>query len=240
MKVHVVGAGPGDPELITVKGLRLIAEADIVVLDRLVPKELGGEKSVPISSLQDPVRFMAVNAREGRKVVWLKNGDPSVFGRLLEVCAELSQWGVQCEVVPGDSSAIAVPELFGIPLTLPGVHSFTVLTAVKRGREALSSKEIPRCGTLVILMGLGVIGHLKRELLKVRDPDEGVAVLSWSGESRMEAVGNLRDLDRLSSGFKPPAVIVVGEGVKKRVPFAVEEPSLNERSCLRANSVMGD
>ena len=128
-KVYLVGAGPGDPELITVKGLRILRQADVVIYDRLVSKDLLKEckptaeliyvgKELGEAELQDKINSILVEkAKEDKIVVRLKGGDPYVFGRGEEECTYVIEHGIPCEVIPGITSAIGVPAYAGIPVT---------------------------------------------------------------------------------------------------------------------------
>lgn len=150
-KVILVGAGPGDPELITIKGLKAIKEADVVVYDDLISKELlnyakkdaeliyVGKRKGKHSFKQEEInKILVEKAKEGKLVVRLKGGDPFVFGRGGEEILELKKHNIPYEVIPGITSAIAVPEVAGIPVTHRKVAtSFTVVT----GHEAEDKKE---------------------------------------------------------------------------------------------------
>ena len=168
----LVGAGPGDPELITVKGRRLLAEADVVVADRLVPgllldelrpdAELVDAAKVPYgpARTQDEInRILVDRARQGKLVVRLKGGDPYVFGRGGEEAIACAKAGVPVTVVPGVTSAVAAPAVAGFPVTHRGVaHEFTVVSGHVPPADPASLVDWPALarmrGTLVILMGL--------------------------------------------------------------------------------------
>ncbi|MCY0859084.1 MAG: uroporphyrinogen-III C-methyltransferase [Sulfolobaceae archaeon] len=231
-KVYIVGAGPGDPELITVKGLKILQKADVVVYDRLVSKELlnnckdGAElvyvgKELGQASLQEEINKLLVNkAKEGKIVVRLKGGDPYVFGRGEEECKYVIENGLECEVVPGISSATGVPIYAGIPVTTRWASSgFTVITGTRADDKLIDEDYIPKKGTIVILMGLHIISELKQILLKKRGPEEPVAIIeNGTLPSQRVVTGRLKDIDLLvkENDIKSPAVIVVGEVVKYR------------------------
>lgn len=237
-KVYIVGAGPGDPELITVKGLRLVREADVILYDRLIPQEVLREarpdaKLVFVGKApgkhaypQDEINKMLVEeACKGKIVVRLKGGDPYVFGRGEEECMYALEHGVPCEVVPGITSAIAGPAYAGIPVTHRGVaSSFAIVTgreAPEKGRKMVDYGAIARAvDTLVIVMGIGNLENIVREMLDAGiDPNTPVAIVekATTPEQRVVA-GKLADIVEKAreAGVKPPAVIVVGEVVRLR------------------------
>ncbi|HEY8487317.1 MAG TPA: uroporphyrinogen-III C-methyltransferase, partial [Limnochordales bacterium] len=166
--VYLVGAGPGDPELITVKGLRVLRQADVVVYDRLVSPRLLEEAPAQAErvrawddhgrrclSQEEVVRLLVERARTGRTVVRLKGGDPFVFGRGGEEAEALRAAGVPFEVVPGVSSAVAVPAYAGIPVTHRLISSAFAVTTGHRAEQAgqLDWEALARIPTLVVLMG---------------------------------------------------------------------------------------
>ncbi|KSW12004.1 uroporphyrin-III methyltransferase [Pyrodictium occultum] len=236
--VYIVGAGPGDPELITVKGLRLIEQADVVVYDRLVPRELldhtkpgaelvyAGKKPGAHAMTQEEInRLLLKKACEGKTVVRLHGGDPYVFGRGEEECIYLRSHGVECEVVPGVTSAIAGAAYAGIPVTSRGLaSSFAVATgkeAPGKPRRMVRYADIMKSvDTLVVLMGVGTLEKIVEEMLEGGiDPDLPVAVVENASTPRQRVVtGRLRDIAEKArrAGIQPPAVIVFGPTVKLR------------------------
>ncbi len=236
--VYLVGAGPGDPGLITVKGLECIGRADVVIYDRLVNPQLltiareGAEliyvgKSVHHHALpQEEINALLVRkAQEGKTVTRLKGGDPFLFGRGGEEAEALAQAGIPFEVVPGVTSAIAAPAYAGIPVTHRDYTStFAVVTGHEDPTKEASNIEWAKLatgvGTLVFLMGVGNLPLIVGELLKHgRPPDTPVAIIRWGTEARQETVtASLRDIvDRAQdAGIKPPGVIVVGDVVNLR------------------------
>src|SRR5918993_1527608 len=167
--VYIVGGGPGDPGLITVKGLDCLRRADVVLYDRLVAQELLTEVPVQAEMIdvgkepkrhrrsQDEINSLLIQkARQGKIVVRLKGGDPFVFGRGGEECQALAEAGVRYEVVPGVSSAIAVPAYAGIPVTQRGVTTaFTVVAGHTGGSDSnIDWDAISRIGTIIFLMGV--------------------------------------------------------------------------------------
>ena len=226
--VYLVGAGPGDPGLITVRGLVLLRGADVVVYDRLVSPELLDEVSPDAIRLyagkaagshsidQAQINALLVHhARRGRAVVRLKCGDPFVFGRGGEEAEVLAAAGVPFEVVPGVSASIAAPACAGIPLTHRRLSSsFAVVTGhdCAKARPAVDwSRLATAVDTLVILMAARTLPHIARELVAHgRSPNTPVAVtrLNTAGAATITTT-----LCLASAGIdlEPPVVVVVGE-----------------------------
>lgn len=236
--VSLVGAGPGDPELITVKGLRRLTAADVVVYDALIAPELlrvcrAGAELVDVgkrggrpSPTQEAInRLLTERARAGLQVVRLKGGDPFVFGRGAEEAEALREAGVSWEVVPGISSAVAVPAYAGIPLT-HRAHATSL--AVVTGHEDPSRREsrinwsaLARgIDTLVFLMGVGRLATIAAQLVRHGRPaDTPAAVVQWGTTGGQETVvGTLATIadDVARAGLGPPATLVVGEVVRLR------------------------
>ncbi|MCL5265913.1 MAG: uroporphyrinogen-III C-methyltransferase [Chloroflexi bacterium] len=237
-KVYLVGAGPGDPGLISIKGLRCVEEADVVVYDRLIDRQLldaarpdaemiyVGKAASQHTLPQDDINALLVaRARDGKVVTRLKGGDPFVFGRGGEEAEVLVAAGVPFEVVPGVTSAIAVPAYAGIPLTH---RDYASTVAIITGREdptkaqsGIAWEKISTgAGTLVFLMGMKNLPHIVEELLaNGRAPDTPIALISWgTGPLQRTLVSTLADvIDQVREvGFHPPAVIVVGDVVSLR------------------------
>ncbi len=234
-RVYLVGAGPGDPELITVKGRRLLAEADVVVADRLVPglllDELRPEVELvdaskiphgPAAAQEEINRLLVASAQAGRLVVRLKGGDPFVFGRGGEEVLACVQAGIPVTVVPGVTSATAAPATAGIPVTHRGVaHEFVVVSGHLRPDDPESLVDwaaLARLhGTLCILMGLTHLGAIIDELVAHgRAPDTPSVVVRSGTTSRQQTVR--AELSHLAdavaqAGLRPPAVVVIGNVV---------------------------
>jgi uroporphyrin-III C-methyltransferase/precorrin-2 dehydrogenase/sirohydrochlorin ferrochelatase len=225
--VALVGGGPGHAGLITARGRRLLAEADVVVVDRLAPTSVLEELSpdvevVDVGKRPDhhPVPQGEINAllvehaRRGRVVVRLKGGDPYVFGRGGEERQACEDAGVHVEVVPGVTSAVAVPAAAGIPVPHRGVaQGLSVVT----GHEGLGSLPHDRAHTLVLLMGISRLAETAQELVEAgHDPDAPAAVVEsgWTDAQRV-TVGTLATIaDRAAAvGARAPAVTVVGDVV---------------------------
>jgi len=235
-RVYLVGVGPGDPELVSLKAYRLIKEADVILVDNLV---LGvktlipeGKKVIDIGKTaeehkfsQDAINHLLVDLSEKyEKVVRLKGGDPYIFGRGGEEAVFLKERGVAFEVVPGITSAIAVPALFSIPLTYRGVSSsVTIITGheMEEKEESISWAAIANLkGTLVILMGVGNLVKNVEELLKHGMSAETPVAVIEKGFTEDERIvcGTLGNIAEVAEKevVKPPAVIVVGDVVRVR------------------------
>ncbi|MFE1783911.1 uroporphyrinogen-III C-methyltransferase [Streptomyces sp. NPDC059506] len=233
--VALVGGGPGDPDLITVRGRRLLAEADVVIADRLGPRDLLDELPPHVEVIDAAKipygRYMAQeainaalieHARAGKAVVRLKGGDPFVFGRGMEEVEALAGAGIPCTVVPGISSSISVPGAAGIPVTHRGVaHEFTVVSGHVAPGDPRSLVDWPALarlrGTLVLLMAVERIGAIADVLVENgRDPRTPVAVVqegTTAAQRRVDATLATAAEVVAAEGIRPPAVIVVGDVV---------------------------
>jgi uroporphyrin-III C-methyltransferase len=223
VSVAIVGAGPGDPGLVTVRALERVRACDVLVYDRLVSTELvneaaGATRIARESLTQDEVNELLVDhGRRGLKVVRLKGGDPFIFGRGSEEAEALAAAGVEFEIVPGLSTLTAIPGLAGIPLTARGVASqLTVLTGTSGdGRELDYERLAETPGTLVIFMGLARLEAIADGLILAgRSVDEPAAVLSRLSLPRAERrIGTLGSIAGLARGLASPAVVVIGDVV---------------------------
>jgi uroporphyrin-III C-methyltransferase len=229
-RVVLVGAGPGDPELITVRGAARLADADVVVFDRLVAPALvdlarddaeriyvGKEPGRSAMSQEEICSLLIDRASAGRSVVRLKGGDPFVFGRGGEELLACARAGVPYEVVPGVTSAVAGPAAAGIPVTHRDVaRSFAVVTASTAHGDPIPdlralSKTVD---TLVLLMAVGTLADTCAELVAAgRGSDEPAALVQWAWTPEQRIVtGTLGDLPALAAAASigPPATLVVG------------------------------
>jgi uroporphyrin-III C-methyltransferase len=224
--VALVGAGPGDPGLLTRRGADLLAEADVVVYDRLVAPELldlaptaaeridVGKGPGQSGRQADINELLIARGRSGCKVVRLKGGDPFVFGRGGEEAEALRRAGVDVEVVPGVSSAFAAPAAAGIPVTHRNVSTSVTVVTGHAGDPALPGIDWEALGrlsgTLVILMGMGARATIAQRLLSVgREATTPVAVIHWGTTDRQRVVRT--DLAHLPDVDLPaPAAIVIG------------------------------
>ena len=240
-KVFLVGAGPGAPGLITLKGAQCLKEAQVVVYDRLVNPSLlaqappaaeriyVGKSSGGHTMTQEEINsFLVAKAREGKDVVRLKGGDPFVFGRGGEEVEALVEAGIPFEMVPGVTSATAVPAYAGIPLTHRKVaSSFTVVSGSEdptKGETALDWAHLAgEQGTLVVLMGWeGLPGIVEALVKSGKDPATPVALVRWGTESRQQTVtGTLATIVERAqeTDLAPPVVVVIGEVVRFRERF---------------------
>ena len=243
MTVYLVGAGPGDPGLITARGLDLVRRADVLVYDRLAGARLvaeappgcllldAGKAPGRQAMTQDETNAALVeHGRTGRTVVRLKGGDPFVFGRGSEEAEALRAAGVPYEVVPGITSSIAVPAYAGIPVTHRGVATrFTVVTGHEdptKGASDVDWAALARVGgTLVVLMGVGRLGEIADALVAGgRDAATPVAVVRDGTLGSQETVtGTLATIATDAAAVRPPAVVVVGDVVALRETIAWAE-----------------
>jgi uroporphyrin-III C-methyltransferase len=235
--VYLVGAGPGDPELLTVKARRLIDGADVVLHDRLPGPEI--LEAIPEAKREDvgkrargPGKSQAeINdrlvelARAGETIVRLKGGDPTVFGRGGEEMAHLADHGVPFEVVPGVTSAVAAPAVAGIPVThRDRASSVSFVTGHEDPTKPESAVDWAALaatgGTIVVLMGVGRLGQYAEALLAAGlAPDTPLALVeraTWTDQQ--VATGTLGDAEALrdEAGIEPPAVTVIGDVAGER------------------------
>ena len=256
--VYLVGAGPGDPGLITARGLELLMNAEVVVYDRLVDARLVDRASeyaelidvgksrgdAPVG--QDEINDILVDrARSGALVVRLKGGDPFLFGRGGEEALALVEAGVPFEVVPGVTSALAAPAYAGIPVTHRGAAS-SVTIATGAGASGGDAAIAPGEGTVVVLMGWENIESIVADLVSEgRSPKTPAAVIQWGTEPFQETVtGTLADIVHRASDadMRPPVVIVVGEVValRERMRWFDDRPLYGKRVLVtRARSQAG-
>src|SRR5690349_6833436 len=229
--VYIVGGGPGDPGLITVKGLNALRRADVVLYDRLAAPELLDEAPAHAERIdvgKEPRKhrrsqaeindLLIEKAREGKIVVRLKGGDPFVFGRGGEECQALAEAGVRYEVIPGVSSAIAVPAYAGIPVTQRGVTTaFTVVAGHTGASDSTIDWEaVSRIGTIVFLMGVEHLPEIVKQLIAHGRGIDTPAALIQEGTTRNQFVliSTLADIVENTPQIRPPAVLVVGEVVR--------------------------
>jgi uroporphyrin-III C-methyltransferase/precorrin-2 dehydrogenase/sirohydrochlorin ferrochelatase len=246
-KVYLVGAGPGDPELLTVKGRRLLESADTVVYDALVDSRLlelcrpsttrvyVGKRDRHHTRPQAEINSLLIDeARAGRIVVRLKGGDPFIFGRGGEEVEALGQAGIAYEIVPGVSAGVAVPAYAGIPLTH---RDFTSELVFLTGHECVTNPSpvnwthyAKSSASLVIFMGLHNLGAIARQLLEHgRDARCPVAIIeNGTTDAQRTIVAPLSKIadEAVAAGIQPPALIVIGEVVGLRDKLNWFEPTL--------------
>ncbi len=232
--VYLVGAGPGDPELITVRGRRCLRHAGVVLYDRLLHPSLldeappsarrifvGKARGRPGVGQAAIHRLLIAYARRGAVVVRLKGGDPYIFGRGAEEAEALNAAGIPWQVVPAVSSALGVPALAGIPLTHRRLaHGFAVVTGHQIAASDLDWNALAALDTLVVLMGLGHLEALAGELIaRGRDPETPAAAIARGTlpDERI-VIGTLGSLAALAAakGLRPPATVVIGDVVNLR------------------------
>ncbi|MDE3742479.1 uroporphyrinogen-III C-methyltransferase [Maribacter polysaccharolyticus] len=242
IKVSLVGAGPGSEDLITVRGMRVLQSADVVLYDALVsggllslidseiPKIYVGKRCGQHSYTQDDINTLMVeSAFEYGHVVRLKGGDPFVFGRALEEIEYVESFGIPVSVVPGVSSALAVPGSQGVPMTLRGVSSsFWVMTATKRDGSFTEDLEFAArsSSTMVILMGIRKLSEIVVEVSKYRGSSTPIAVIqngTKANEScEISSLGNVNSIIG-AIDVTQPGIIVIGEVIAKHPTFFEEE-----------------
>ena len=231
--VYIVGSGPGDPGLITVKGLEYLRRADVVLYDRLAAPELLNEVQAQAELIdvgkepkrhrrsQDEINALLIEkARQGKTVVRLKGGDPFVFGRGGEECQALTEADICYEVVPGVSSAIAVPAYAGIPVTQRGLTTaFTVVAGHTGGEDSdIDWASVARTGTVVFLMGVEHLREIVSQLIAHGRLADTPAALIREGTTQNQLVvtGTLEDIVEKARDIRPPAVFIIGEVVRLR------------------------
>lgn len=235
-KLTVVGAGPGDPELITLKAIRALESADVVLYDALINEELlnyapitskkifvGKRKGCYAYQQEQINELIVARAKSHGHVVRLKGGDPFIFGRGAEEIDYVKPFGIETYMVPGISSAIAVPAYQGIPLTKRGAsESFWVITGTTKSHElstdvALAAKST---ATIVILMGMGKLRDIVSVFSSEGKQNTPVAIIQ-NGTTKDEkfGVGTIKNIEAVveNKQLSSPAIIVIGEVVRERV-----------------------
>lgn len=226
MVVHLVGAGPGDPELITLKAVKALEKAEVVIYDRLANEEIlkhapqakliyVGKKAGEHYKTQEEINeILVTEAKAYDEVVRLKGGDPFVFGRGGEEVLALQEEGISVDMIPGVTSAIGVPTTAGLPVTHRGVAtSFTIVT----GHEDPTKKEKQvkwdyTADTVIVLMGIGQIKENTQEMMKYRDPKTPVCVIENGTTSKERIV--IGTLDNISEkDINTPAILIIGNVV---------------------------
>jgi len=234
-KVYLTGAGPGELELLTIKALRVIQEADIIIYDRLANADIlkevksgceflyvgkeDGHHTLPQDEINESIYQASL---KHKTVVRLKGGDPFVFGRGGEEALYLKERAVSYEIIPGISSAISVPAYAGIPVTHRGIATaFKVVTghiSADKDSSNINWKELGSDDTIVFLMGLKNLRTICQKLISLGKPQEyPVAVISRGTTPEQKVVvGTLEDIQEKAEGLPTPALIVVGKVVELR------------------------
>ncbi len=262
-KVYIVGAGPGDISLLTVKGLKCLQKADVVLYDFHLNAQVlnyishdaefiyAGKRGGQHDMTQDKINQTLIEkAKDGKTICRLKGGDPFVFGRGGEEAEALSREGIEFEVVPGVSSAIAAPAYAGIPLTH---RLYSSSLAIVPGYEDATKKEssidwarlATGVGTIVFLMAVKNIALVCQRLIENgRSPDTPVAVVRWGTRAdQTTLVGNLKNIPKLvkENEIKPPAVMIVGDVVKLResLKWYEKKPLFGQRILVTREHTVG-
>jgi uroporphyrin-III C-methyltransferase len=243
-KVWLVGAGPGDPELLTLKAVRALKQADVILCDDLVSEDVldyarpgvrvvrvGKRGGRPSTSQEFIERLMVAEARQGHRVVRLKGGDPFVFGRGGEECDALREAGIEFEVVNGITAGLAAASSLGIALTRRGVARGAILVTGQEGEgDATDWTALARTGLpLVIYMGVANCEAIQRELLQAGlAPETPVAVVRNATRDDEESLATR--LDRLSEDMRrarlaSPAIVIVGEVARQALRSAAGNPA---------------
>ncbi|MGB3675637.1 MAG: uroporphyrinogen-III C-methyltransferase [Candidatus Nanopelagicales bacterium] len=232
-RVTLLGAGPGDPSLLTVRAAQALAMADVLVVDRLAPAaswehapadvltiDVGkqpGKHAVSQTEIND---ILVAEANKGQHVVRLKGGDPFVLGRGGEEAQACIEAGVPVEVIPGITSAIAVPGAAGIPVTHRGVTSTFIVASAHEGPEGVLAavSDAPHTSTLILLMGAGKLPSISAALIASgRSPETPVAIIeSGLTVNQHTTITSLGEAEAGTVRVKPPAVVVIGEVVRLR------------------------
>ena len=224
--VHFIGAGPGDPELLTVKGKKLIDEADVIIYagSLVNPEVLSGAKegariyNSAVMNLEEVIEVMREAEQKGEKVARVHTGDPAVYGAHREQMDELDRLGIEYEVVPGVSSFLAAAASLKKEYTLPGVSQTVILTRME-GRTPMPEKEkladlARHQATMIIFLSVGRMEELARQLMTAYPPETPAAVVykaSWEDEKIV--MGNLTDIAQKvkEAGITKTALTVVGD-----------------------------
>lgn len=234
-KVYLVGAGPGDPDLITVKGRKVLERADVVLYDNLASERLldyaplnairvyvGKKRACHAMSQEEISALLIEHARQGRNVVRLKGGDPFIFARGGEEIEALGAAGIAFEIVPGVTVPLGVAAYTGVPLT-HREHTSAVTFVTGHNVDAIDWGKVGSAETVVLFMGLVNFAAIAKEMIaQGRPPDTPAMAVRWATRPDQETIaGTLQTLPRLlvESGMRPPATIVVGEVVALRERF---------------------
>lgn len=244
----VVGAGPGDVDLITLKAIKAIESADVILYDALINEKLleyasketelifVGKRKGCYAFQQEQINEFIVNkAKEKGHVVRLKGGDPFIFGRGAEEIDYVRQFGLETYVVPGISSSVAVPAYQGIPLTKRGAsESFWVITGTTKNHQlsgdvALAAKST---ATVVILMGMSKLSEIVKIFSEENKQDISVAIIqNGTRENENVGIGTIKTIEQIVTEKKlaNPAIIIIGDVVKERAVLSSIYKEVTER-----------
>jgi precorrin-4/cobalt-precorrin-4 C11-methyltransferase len=222
MKVYFVGFGPGDPELLTIKGYRILKEADVIIYPgSIIPEESLSEfKALKVNShgmkLEEIVETIEKFLKDGKKVVRVQSGDPSIYGAIMEQIEELERRGIECEVVPGVSSVFAASARLKAELATSDTPTLIITRAAGKTLEKDEIEKLAETNsTLVFLLSSAKIGEISERILRIRG-DEPAAVayrVSQKGEKIVE--GKLSEIAEKCAGIERMAVFIVGKAIKR-------------------------
>lgn len=251
-KVSLVGAGPGDPDLISIKGAKAIADADVVLYDALVHPDLlkyapsraekvyVGKRAGQCSYAQEEINKLIVQyARHFGHVVRLKGGDPFIFGRGHEEMEFAKQHDIEVEIIPGISSCISVPEMQQIPLTRRGVNeSFWVITGTTKSGELSADIELAAqsSASVVILMGMNNLERITKIFAQAGKPNTPVAIIqNGTMPDEQVALGTVSNINEIvkEEGLGSPAIILIGEVVRLHPSYLAE---ISTREAIKIES----
>nr|WP_263327888.1 uroporphyrinogen-III C-methyltransferase [Neobacillus sp. Marseille-Q6967] len=245
-KVYLVGAGPGDPKLITVYGMECIQQADVILYDRLVNDELlqyakadaelifCGKQPGKHHIIQEQIHELLVEkASHGKIVTRLKGGDPCIFGRVGEEAEVLAANGIRYEIVPGITSGIAAPAFAGIPVTHRDyASSFAIVTGhgrAEKEQDQLNWSALAQgIDTIAFYMGIGNLNYICTKLIEHgKKPDTKAAIIQWGTTPQQRTVtGSLQDIEQraLEAGITHPAIVLVGDvvGIREKIKWFQE------------------
>ena len=231
-KVIIAGAGPGDPELITIKLLKYLTKADVVLYDRLIPKEIlkfckksceliyvGKEPGKHTLTQQEIIKLMIEKVEEGKLVLRLHGGDPCIFSRGFEEYIELRRRGIECEIIPGITSAFAIPIYFRIPPLHRGVaSSVAIVTGTEdpsKERKFIDFKKLANTvNTIIILMGAKKLKNICEELIEGGlSRDTPIAILRAYLGNEIKIITTIGEVIEKSLEVENPVIIVIGQVV---------------------------
>lgn len=254
-KLTLIGAGPGDPDLLTIKGAKALSKADIVLYDALVNEDIlehcaeakkvfVGKRLGYCKYSQEQINELIIKfALEGHDVVRLKGGDSFVFGRGYEEMLAAAKYGIKSEVIPGISSCISVPAVNNIPVTSRGAtESFWVITGTtKKHQLSQDIYDAAKCNaTVVVLMGVSKIKEICEIFSKEGKFDLPVAVIQEGSTKNKEVVGSIATIaDKVANNnIKNPAIIIIGKVVNERAKLAnLEEQFINSDNNIPTQNI---
>jgi len=251
-KVYLVGAGPGHPDLLTIRAAELLKTAEVIVYDRLIQDEVlalakpSAEKifmGKPLGrhcSRQDEIHNLLIRkAREGKTVVRLKGGDPFLFGRGGEEAEYLAEHGISFEVVPGVSSCLSAPLSAGIAVThRDSASSVAIVTGHQASEhdDRVDWHALSKVDTLVVLMGIHNLEHITRKLMAAGlAPDTPAAIIQmafWEGERVLASTLGAIVEDARRAAIEPPATLVIGEAVRLREKLRHHQQHIGQHTRL--------